>query len=227
MGFVWTFALGASFLAPRSWRTSEAGLTRIARETKAADIWVTPTLVVLDYIVRQKGDEFDALIERSDMRYLRPDTRNQWIHNNEFRSPDLIAPMQSAIWQSWRDLMSRLVAKLHEAHVPLLAASDSVGAHGVLPGSSLHEELSLFVRAGMTPYQAIRTATVNPAIYLDAAQEFGRVVTGLRGDLVLLASNPLDDIGNISSRVGVMKRGRWFPAEELEAALAQMADERN
>jgi imidazolonepropionase-like amidohydrolase len=79
----------------------------------------------------------------------------------------------------------------------------------------------------MTPYEALRPATVNPAIYLDGPQEFGRVVTGLRADLVLLASNPLDHIGNISSRVGVMKRGRWFPAEELEAALAQIADERN
>jgi hypothetical protein len=55
MGFVWRFELGASFLSPRSWRTSEEGVTRIARETKVADIWMTPTLVVLDYIVRQKG----------------------------------------------------------------------------------------------------------------------------------------------------------------------------
>ena len=96
----------------------------------------------------------------------------------------------------------------------------------MLPGSSLHEELSLLVQAGLTPYEALRTATVNAATYLDAEQEFGRIAAGLRADLVLLTGNPLDDIGHIQTRVGVMKRGRWFAADELEAALAQLAEER-
>ena len=122
--------------------------------------------------------------------------------------------------------MSRLVGHLHAANVPLLAASDATGADGVLPGSSLHEELYLFVQAGLTPYEALGTATVNAATYLDAAQEFGSIATGFRADLVLLADNPFDDIHNISTRVGMMKRGRWFPADELEAALEQLAEER-
>ena len=96
----------------------------------------------------------------------------------------------------------------------------------MFPGSGLHEELSLFVQAGLSPYEALRTATVNPAIYLDAEEEFGKVVVGFRADLVLLAGNPLDDIDHTRTRVGVMKRGRWFPASELKAALEQLAEER-
>ena len=96
----------------------------------------------------------------------------------------------------------------------------------MLTGSSLHEELSLLVRAGLTPYEALRTATVNPAIYLNGAKEFGTVAPGFRADLVLLAANPLEDIGHINTRVGVMKRGRWFSADELEAALERLAEER-
>jgi len=226
VGSAWTFVVCSGYLTPRSWRTTDAGLARIARETAAAGIWVTPNLVTLDYIRRQAGDEFHTLIQRPEMRYLRPATRNRWINNNPYRVPAVMAPMQSAIWQNYTDLMSRLVGELHEANVPLLAGSDAVGPAGVLPGSSLHEELSLLVRAGLTPYEALRTATVNAAAYLDAEREFGRIAAGLRADLLLLTGNPLDDIDQVRTRVGVMKRGRWFSADELETALAQLAEER-
>ena len=204
-------------------QTSTCGTGHLVSQ---AGIWVTPNLVTLDYVKRQAGDEFYTLIQRPEMRYLRPGTRNQWINDNRFRVPAVRAPMQFAIWQSWTDLMSRLVGELHEANVPLLAGSDAVGPPGVLPGSSLHEELSLLVQAGLTPYEALRTATVNAATYLDAEQEFGRIAPGFRADLVLLRDNPLDDIDHVRTRVGVMKRGRWFAADELETALAQLAQER-
>jgi hypothetical protein len=226
VSFAWIFVVGSGFLTPRSWRTTEAGLARIARETAAAGIWVTPNLVTLDYVKRQAGNEFYTLIQRPEMRYLRPGTRNHWINNNPYRVPAAMAPIQFTIWQNWTDLMSRLVGQLHKANVPLLAGSDAVGPPGVLPGSSLHEELSLLVQAGLTPYEALRTATVNAATYLDAEQEFGKIAAGFRADLVLLSGNPLDDINHIQTRVGVMKRGRWFSANELEIALAQLAEER-
>ena len=159
----------------------------------------------------------------------RPVLRDLWINHNVLRGlPDVMMPMQFAIWQSYNDLLFRLVGEMHEANVPLLAGSDAVGGNspGVFAGSSLHEELSLFVQAGLSPYEALRTATVNPAIYLEGEQEFGKVVVGFRADLVLLAANPLDDIHNTNTRVGVMKRGRWFPADELETALKQLAEDR-
>ena len=224
--FAWTFVASSGYLTPRIWRTSEAGLVQISQETAAAGIWVTPTLVVPDYNKRQIGDEFHTLIQRPEMRYLRPATRDRWINNNEYRRPAWLAPMQSAMWQNWAGLMSRLVGELHAAGVPLLAGSDAVGPHGVLPGSSLHEELSLMVQAGLTPYEALRTATVNAATYLNADQEFGRIAEGLRADLVLLSGNPLEDISEINSRVGVMRRGRWFSAVELEATLDRLAEAR-
>ena len=201
-------------------------MERIAEETAAAGIWVTPTLVVLDYNKRQNSDEFYTLIERPEMRYLSPRTRNSWINNNQYRRPPLMQPMQFAIWQTYTGLMSQLVGKLNDANVPLLAGSDATGPHGVLPGSSLHEELSLLVQAGLTPYEALRTATVNPATYLEAEQDFGTIAPGLLANLLLLTGNPLDDIDQVRTRVGVMRRGRWFPADELESVLERLAEER-
>ena len=175
------------------------------------------------------SDEFFELIQRPEMRYVRPAMRDQWVNHNVLRRlPDAMMPMQFAIWQNYNDLLSRLLLKMHEANVPLLAGSDGIGRNrpGVFPGSSLHEELGLLVQAGLSPYEALKTATVNAAIYLEAEQEFGKVVAGFRADLVLLTGNPLDDIKHTNTRVGVMKRGRWFIADELDAALAQLADER-
>ena len=226
LGFAWTFVVGAGFLTPRIWRSGEAGLARIARDTAEAGIWVTPTLVVLDYVERQVEEEFYSLIQHPEMRYLRPGTRDRWINNNDYRVPAWAAPMQSAMWQSWTDLMSRLVGELHEANVPLLAGSDAVGPHGCSPAPACTRSWGLLVQAGLTPYEALRTATVHAATHLDTEQEFGRIATGLRADLILLAGNPLDRIDNISTRVGVMKRGRWFSADELETTLDQLAEER-
>jgi imidazolonepropionase-like amidohydrolase len=226
VGAAWIHVACSAFLTSRSWRSTEAGMESIAQASAEADIWVTPTLVVLDYNRRQNTDEFYALIERPRMRYLTPGTRNRWINNNEYRVPEPMRQVQFAIWQNWTGLMIQLTRKLNEANVPLLAGSDAVGPHGVLPGSSLHEELSLLVQSGLTPYEALRTATVNPAAYLDAEHEFGKIAEGYRADLVLLTGNPLEDIHHTGTRVGVMKRGRWFPASEMEKALEQLAEER-
>ena len=77
------------------------------------------------------------------------------------------------------------------ANVPLLAGSDAVGPPGVLPLPPCNEGLSLLVQAGLLPYEALRTATVNAATYLDAEQEFGKIAAEFRADLVLPSGNPL------------------------------------
>ena len=133
-GFAWVFVIGACFLTPRIWRTSEWGLERMARRSKEADIWVTTTLVVFDSNVKHQTDEFEAIIARPEMRYLTPEIRDRWINNNRFRIPPAARPMQHGIWQSWTKLMSRLIARLHEAGVPLLAGSDAGGPPRGVPG---------------------------------------------------------------------------------------------
>jgi imidazolonepropionase-like amidohydrolase len=229
VGLVWVFVVCYGYVAPRSWRTTHGAMERMARETAAAGIWVNPTLVVNDYFERNTSDEFYELIQRPEMRYVRPEMRDLWVNHNVVRGfPDAIGPVQLAIKKNYNVLLFRLLRELHEAKVPLLAGTDAVGKNtpGVFPGSALHEELALFVQAGLSPYEALRTATVNPAIYLEAEQEFGKVATGFRADLVLLGSNPLENVHHTRTRVGVMKRGRWFPADELETALERLAEDR-
>ena len=66
----------------------------------------------------------------------------------------------------------------------------------LVPGFSLHDELNLFVQAGMTPLKALRTATINSAQYLNTQDELGTIEKGKLADMVVLAANPLENIGN-------------------------------
>src|SRR5438128_5479568 len=90
---------------------------------------------------------------------------------------------------------------------------------GVLPGYSIHDELSNFVAAGMSPYDAIRAGTVDAARFLNRSADFGVIAAGRRADLVLLDGNPLEDVKNTGRILGVMAIGRWFTEEELQKRL--------
>jgi len=111
-----------------------------------------------------------------------------------------------------------IVAALHKAGAQLLLGTDTVKP-GVLPGYSLHDELSNFVAAGMSPYDAIRAGTVDAARFLNRSPDFGVIAAGRRADLVLLDGNPLEDVENTGRILGVMAMGRWFTEEELQKRL--------
>ena len=87
----------------------------------------------------------------------------------------------------------------------------------------MHHEMALYVEIGMTPYEVLEIGTQRPAEYFDATDEFGMVAVGRRADLLLLTANPLDDIGHVRSRAGVMINGRWIPTDEVDRRLRDIA----
>lgn len=103
-----------------------------------------------------------------------------------------------------------MLKAMFDGGVPLLPGSDA-GIDVTAPGSSLHDELSDWVSAGLTPYQAVRAATTEAARFLRQENEFGRVAVGLRADLLLLRSDPLRDVTATASIDGVVLRGAWLP----------------
>jgi imidazolonepropionase-like amidohydrolase len=112
-----------------------------------------------------------------------------------------------------------IVRKLHAAGVPFLAGTDCPAGVDVLPGFSLHRELERFVAAGFTPLEALQTATINPAKFLDRLSDLGTVEKGKIADLVLLDANPLDDIRNTQKISAVILNGRYFSREDLNRIL--------
>jgi imidazolonepropionase-like amidohydrolase len=184
-------------------------LPALVQATKAADVWNCPTLAVGNHIIRTDAVWFQELslvppgiVERYRKAYtLNPD-------DPRF-SPEA------------RALNNAIVKALHDGGAHLLLGTDAVKP-SVLPGFSLQEELEKFVATGMTPYEAIRAGTSDAAKFLHQENEFGVVSTGRRADLLLVEANPLEDVKNVSKRVGVMVNGHWLTEDELKQRLAAL-----
>jgi cytosine/adenosine deaminase-related metal-dependent hydrolase len=132
---------------------------------------------------------------------------------------DSLGDQDAAIAHLVRNIetFSALLFEMHEAGVPLLLGTDLFGA--VVPGFSVHQELEVMVDAGLTPYEALRTGTVNVAAYLGETDSAGTLEVGKRADFILLAANPLADIGNAADVSGVYSHGIWRSASDLEKML--------
>jgi imidazolonepropionase-like amidohydrolase len=107
---------------------------------------------------------------------------------------------------------------MFRAGVPFMAGTDTAAGVHVFPGFSLHQELALFVKAGLTPLQALQTATVNPAKFL-GRDDMGTVDKDKVADLVLLSANPLDNIDNTRKIEAVVLNGRYLSHADLTHML--------
>jgi imidazolonepropionase-like amidohydrolase len=117
-----------------------------------------------------------------------------------------------------------LIKACQQYGVGLLLGCDAPQVFNV-PGSSTHYELEYLVRSGLTPYQALRTGTVNVATYLKLP-DAGLIKQGYTADLVLIAGNPLQDISQTRKIQGVMLNGKWLSKEYIDAGLKPLAASR-
>jgi imidazolonepropionase-like amidohydrolase len=94
------------------------------------------------------------------------------------------------------------------------------GCDGGVPGFCLHDELQILTEAGLSPLQAIQTATINPARLLGREETQGVVAPGKRADLVLLEADPVADIANTRRIAAVVVRGRLLSKTDIERVIA-------
>ncbi|MEO7964133.1 MAG: amidohydrolase family protein, partial [Gemmatimonadaceae bacterium] len=114
------------------------------------------------------------------------------------------------------DKMLWSVAEMNRKGVPILTASDTPNLFAA-PGSSLHDELGLLVRAGLTPLDAIRSATLRPAEFQNATDSLGTVAAGKVADFIVLDDDPTVNIANTRRISLVVSRGRAFDRRALDA----------
>jgi imidazolonepropionase-like amidohydrolase len=121
--------------------------------------------------------------------------------------------------RGWEHLLA-LVGRFHRAGGTVLAGTDCPNV-AIVSGYSIHRELELLVRAGLSPTDALLTATRRPAERLDRAAEFGTIAPGRSADLVVLTADPLVDIRNTRRIERVIARGRMYePADLLRPSAA-------
>lgn len=151
------------------------------------------------------------------MGLLPPAIRGQW---RGMAQDELSIEFAKAAEPLWRTAQSN-VRLLHEMGVPLIAGTD-IGNPFLVPGHSLLTELELLVSVGLTPLEALQSATINPATVF-GIENCGQVDTGFEADLVVLAQNPLDDISFVRTVAMVVLDGRVFDADALEAMKESVA----
>lgn len=113
----------------------------------------------------------------------------------------------------------QLTALAKRYKVELLAGTGSADAYSAARGS-LQNELAQLVAAGLSPREALESATLAPARLLGWDRLMGSVETGKLADLVLLEGNPLEDIGNTRRVAGVLAQGRYYSRQDLDGMLA-------
>jgi imidazolonepropionase-like amidohydrolase len=120
------------------------------------------------------------------------------------------------------DILRENIRKLHEAGVPILAGTDAPNP-GTVHGASMHHELRLLVEAGMSAAEVLAAATSIPAKHF-RLRDRGRIVAGLKADVVLVEGDPTQDIRNASRIVNVWKNGFVVDRESRRNLVARQKD---
>ena len=157
-------------------------------------IVVDPTLATFDYLKQRDGQipaPFAAVFDNL------PTSVQRSLRSGGMNIPD---DATAARYAKSYDAMVAFVGRLHRAGVPIVAGTDHV------PGFTLHSELELYVKAGMTPAEALQTATKNAALYARASDR-GHIAPGKTADLVLVDGDPTKSIGDIRKIALVITQG--------------------
>jgi Amidohydrolase family len=172
---------------------------------------VTTDLVAYHHVVHAE----QILSDAARMRLVPQEIRRDW--ENSLAS-EALRKAQS-ILRPILPLELENVRLFNKAEVVLLAGTD-VGVPLQVPGISLHVELERLVEAGLTPLEALQTATVNPARVLEKVDSLGTIEPGKLADLVLVDANPLEDIRNSRKIRAVVADGRLYRRADLDQLLA-------
>jgi imidazolonepropionase-like amidohydrolase len=135
---------------------------------------------------------------------------------SKYRTPAYIAYLYRDYSETQKGL--RLAQSLG---VQLPAGTDVVAPY-TFPGFSLHEELQLLVQAGLTPLQALRAATSNPARFF-GMKSVGAISPGMKANMVLLDADPTVDIANATKISAVIMRGTAYRRSQLDELLSKAA----
>ncbi len=181
--------------------------------------WQCPTLVLFEGWLKS---EHPSSGTDPRLKYMSPGLTKEWDPKENLFSRELSAEDWDVVKRIQRRRMA-LLRPMHQEGVKFLAGTDTNGYNPHLyPGFSLHEELQLLVKAGLTPMQALQTATHNPAQYLGLRDSLGSIEKGKIADLVLLEANPLENIRNTQKIAAVVVNGKLIPKEELQKMMADV-----
>ncbi len=178
--------------------------------------WQIPTLALSSgfterYFARPEWQE--------SFKYLPGSIEKQWVTDIEAMKDMEVTPFQKE-YSAW---LFNMVGKIHKAGIDIMAGTDCP-IFFLTPGRSLHQELAVLVQAGLSPLDAIKAATVNPARYFNLENELGLIRENMWADLVILDANPLENIDNTQRINAVIKQGKYYDRNKLNQMLEHLSE---
>jgi imidazolonepropionase-like amidohydrolase len=198
-------------------QADESRIPKLVNALREKNIWVVPTQALAErWIAADKTPE--ALRKAPEMIYMAPGTLEKWTSSKR----DMMQHPQydAAEIADYIKLRQKLIYECNRNGVGLLLGSDAPQVFNV-PGFSTHHELRYLVDAGLTPYEALRTGTVNIGRFLNRP-DIGTIKEGAAADLVLLAGNPLEQIEQTQKIEGVLVAKRWLPKAYITQELKKL-----
>lgn len=198
----------------------KADTTRIPKLMKALrdnNVWVVPTQALAD---RWFTPERTAESFRGDpeMKYMDSKTLDNWVKAKTNLESD--PKYEKEKLANYIKLRRKLIYECNRNGVGLLLGSDAPQIFNV-PGMSTHHELQYLVDAGLTPYEALKTGTINVGVFYNKP-EMGVIRQGANADVVLLNGNPLENIANTQKIQGVLVGNKWLDRASLDDILKKL-----
>ncbi len=182
-----------------------------------SDTWITPTLTTTRRIL-SIFDDLEGELSRPEIRSLHPMAVGIWSYINENIYLKMPPEHQQVIRNGFELFQQPFTKALHDKGVKLMTGTDAL-IPTIVPGFSIHDELMELVEVGLTPYEALKTATTHPMEFLGELNNAGTIEIGKQADFVLLEANPFEHITNTRTIMGVMCRGNWLNRENIGELL--------
>lgn len=170
-------------------------------------IVIDPTLATFEFLHQRDGELSPIVADVAG--HLPPDIQR----SRRAAEMDIPDDATAALYTRSFDKLVEFVGRMYKAGVPIVAGTDE------LPGFTLQRELELYVKAGLTPAQALQVATWNGARYTGTLQDRGSIAVGKRADLILVDGDPTTDISDIRKVALVIKQDKAYYPSEIDEAL--------
>lgn len=192
--------------------------------TAGSDLWNAPSFS--NYHEHLRGEEaLELVMEENSLRLTPRWLRNAWLAQ-AVKPVDPLTELRQTIYPKSREIFLNLWPVTQK----FFAGTDTGGYAFQVPGYALQEEVRIFEDLGLTPYEALKTATINSAIAMRKEAEFGTIEVGKRADFVILGANPLEGTENLANIWGVSVRGIWLHRDvlkKIENALEEIFSDEN
>ena len=179
------------------------------------ETWQIPTLALTTGFTERP---FASSKWQETFKYLPENIELNWKKEIDELMKDTPTPFN----EKYTEWLTNMVGQVHHTGIEIMAGTDCPIFY-LTPGRSLHEELEVLVKAGLTPLEALQTATINPAKYFNLEKELGAVKETMWADLLILDENPLKDIRNTQKINAVIKQGHYMGRSDLDEMLEKLA----